>query len=73
MNCHKMAGDVFLVCLFACLFGNRSICCIVLCCVMHLHYPDIGQTPFSAVNECEQKPVIALQMETNRKQVIAYS
>lgn len=40
---------------------------------MHLHYPDIGQTPFSAVNECEQKPVIALEMETNRKQVIAYS
>lgn len=39
---------------------------------MDLHYPDIGQTLFSVVNQPEQKPVIALEMETNRKHVIAH-
>lgn len=55
-----------------CLFDNRPIYCFVLCCMIDLHYPDIGQTLVSVVNEREQKPVIALEMETNRKQVIAH-
>lgn len=62
----------FCFCLFACLFDNRSIYRFILCCIMDLHYPDIGQTRFSVVNQREQKPVIALEMETNRKHVIAH-
>lgn len=40
--------------------------------MVDLHYPDIGQTLFSVVNEREQKPVVALEMEANTKQVIAH-